>query len=193
MSTKGTHIPDWLQVPFAGHHAGAVAEGPGSVSHRQLARDPAGVSRQDAAVQQRVRHERKDPGLSRSGEARQIPRRLRAHQGGHAVPVGDRPRLLSPVRAGVQPRQVRRSDLHPRRRAVPRRPRPGAAARRRQGRAAERQEGRRRRIGAGRAQRGLSARAPRLRGHDLREIAEGRRPQSRRHSRLGAAAGRARP
>ena len=117
-------------------HAGAVAgKRPGPVSDRQLARDSAGVSRQDAAVQQRVRHERKDPGLSGSGQARQVSRRLRADQGRHAVSIGHRPRLLSPVRAGVQPRAVRRGDFHPRRRAVSRRPRTGAAARRRQGRA----------------------------------------------------------
>ena len=47
--------------------------------------------------------------------------------------------------------------------------------------------------GSGRTQRGLPARASGLRGHHLREIAQGRRPQSRRHSRLGAAAARARP
>ena len=61
-----------------------------------------------------------------------------------------------------------------------------------QGWAAERQEGRRGRVRAGRAQRRVPTRAPRLRGHDPREIAQGRRTQSRRHSRLGAAAGRAR-
>ena len=53
-------------------------------------------------------------------------------------------------------------------------------------------EDRRRRIGACRTQRGVPARTPRLRGHDPGEIAESRRPQSRRHSRLGAPAGRAR-
>ena len=58
---------------------------------------------------------------------------------------------------------------------------------------AQRQEGRGRRIGSRGAQRRLSAGAPRLRGHDSREIAESRRAQSRRHSRLGASAGRARP
>ena len=57
---------------------------------------------------------------------------------------------------------------------------------------AQRQESRRRRVGSRRPQRRVPTRAPRLRGHDPREIAEGRRTQSRRHSRLGAAAGRAR-
>jgi hypothetical protein len=192
MSTKGTHIRIGCRFRSRASRRRRRRRA-GSVSHRQLARDPARVSRQDAAVQQRLRDEREDPGLSRSGEARQIPRRLRAHQGGHAVPVGDRPRVLSPVRAGVQSRQVRRSDLHPRRRAVPGRPRPGAAARRRQGRSAERQESGRRRVRSGRTQRGLPARASGLCGHHLREIAQGRRPQSRRHSRLGAPAARARP
>ena len=135
MSTKGTHHSRLARGAVCRDHAGAVAgKGPGSVSDRQLARDPAGVSRQDAAVQQRVRHQREDPGLSRPREARQVSRRLRAHQGRHAVPVGHRPRVLSPVRAGLQPRAVRRGDFHPRRRAVSRRSRTGAAARRREGR-----------------------------------------------------------
>ena len=47
--------------------------------------------------------------------------------------------------------------------------------------------------GPGGAQRRVSAGAARLRGHDSGEVAEGRRAQSRRHSRLGAPAGRARP
>ena len=193
MSTKGTHIPDWLQVPFAGiTPAPSQEKGSGSVPHRQLALDTAGVSRQDAALQQCLRHQRKDPGLSRPGEARQVSRRLRAHQGGHAVSVGHGPRVLPPVRAGVQSRTVRRGHLDPRRRAVPRRPGPGAAARRRHSRTVQRETRGGRRVRSGRTQRRVSARAPGLPGHHPREIAESRRAQSRRHSRLGAPAGRAR-
>ena len=57
--------------------------------------------------------------------------------------------------------------------------------RRGDGRRAQRQEGRGRRIGPGGTQRRVPAGAPRLRGHDPREVAEGRRAQSRRHSRTG--------
>ncbi len=57
---------------------------------------------------------------------------------------------------------------------------------------AERQEGRRRRVGSRWPQRRLSTCPPRLPGNDPGEIAESRRTQSRRHSGLGAAAGRAR-
>jgi len=144
-------------------------------------------------MQQRLRHERENPGISGSRQARQVPRRVRAHQGRHAVSVGHRARLLSPVRAGVQPRPIRRSDLDSRGRAVSGRSRPGAATRCREGRTAQRKESRRRRIRTGGAQRSLPAGASRLRGDDPREIAEGGRTQSRRHSRLGASARRAGP
>ncbi len=193
MSTKGTHIPDWLAVPFAG-----ITPAPSQEKGQDLF--PTGNWR---AIRP-VYRDKMPPCNNACGTNEKIQgyldlvkrgKYLDAYaldQGRHAVPVGHRPRLLSPVRAGVQPRAVRRGDFDSRGRAVSRRPRTGAAARRRQGRAAQRQEGRRRRIGSGRAQRRLPAGAPRLRGHDPREIAESRRPQSRRHSRLGAPAGRAR-
>ena len=183
MSTKGTHIPDWLAVPVCRHHACAhPGERSGPVPDRQLAGDPARVSRQDAALQQRVRNQREDSGLSRPREARQVSRCLCAHQGRHAVSVGDRPRVLSPVRAGMQPRQNTTRRFPSRRRAVSRRSRTGPGARRGDGRAAQWKEGGGRRIGSGRTQRRISVGPSRLRSHDLRKVAEGRRSEQRRHS-----------
>ncbi len=96
MSTKGTRSQSGSNpfagitpAPFAGKRAG-------SFSYRQLARDTARVSRQIAALQQCLRNQRKNSGLSGPGEARQVSRRLRAHQGRHAVSVGHGPRLLPP-------------------------------------------------------------------------------------------------
>src|SRR5215471_8657027 len=72
---------------------GIVArKGSGPLPHRQLAIHAAGLSRQDAAVQPRVRHQREDPGVSRPRQAWQVSRRLRAHQRRHAVPLGHRTR-----------------------------------------------------------------------------------------------------
>ena len=58
MSTKNTHIPEWLTVPFAGiTPAPRKKKGQDLIPNRQLALDSSGVSRQVATLQQRLRHQ----------------------------------------------------------------------------------------------------------------------------------------
>ena len=58
MSTKGTRIPDWLTVPFAGiTPAPSQEKGQDLFPHRQLALNPTGLQGQAAALQQCLRNE----------------------------------------------------------------------------------------------------------------------------------------
>ena len=194
MSTKGTHIPDWLKVPFAG-----ITPAPTQEKGQDLF--PTGNWR---AIRP-VYRDKMPPCNNACGTNEKIQGYLDLVKRGkyldaYALIKEDMPFPSITGRVCYHPceqacnrgqydeaisiRAVERflGDLGL---ALPQR--------RRAGRAVERQEGGRRRLGPGRTQRRLSARAARLRGHDSREVAESRRTEPRRHSRLGAAAGRPRP
>ena len=193
MSTKGTHIPDWLTVPFAG-----ITPAPSQEKGQDLF--PTGNWR---AIRP-VYRDKMPPCNNACGTNEKIQGYLDLVKRGkyldaYALIKEDMPFPSITGRVCYHPceqacnrgqydeaisiRAVERflGDLG---QALPQR--------RGEGRRAERQEGRGRRVGPGRAQRRLPAGAPRLRRHDSGEIAEGRRPQPRRHSGLGAAAGRPR-
>ena len=194
MSTKGTHIPDWLKVPFAG-----ITPAPSQEKGQDLF--PTGNWR---AIRP-VYRDKMPPCNNACGTNEKIQGYLDLVKRGkyldaYALIKEDMPFPSVTGRVCYHPceqacnrgqydeaisiRAVERflGDLGL---ALPRDVVKAGSA--------ERQEGRGRRLGSGRTQRRVSARAPRLRGHDSREVAEGRRSEPRRHSRLGAAAGRARP
>ena len=193
MSTKGTHIPDWLAVPFAG-----ITPAPSQEKGQDLF--PTGNWR---AIRP-VYRDKMPPCNNACGTNEKIQGYLDLVKRGKYLDAYALIKEDMPF-----PSVTGRVCYHPCEQACNRGQYDEAISIRaverflgdlgqalphdvvKAGRA-QREEGRRRRIGPGRTQRGVPARAPRLRGHDSGEVAEGRRSESRRHSRLGAAAGRAR-
>ena len=175
MSTKGTHIPDWLKVPFAG-----ITPAPSQEKGQDLF--PTGNWR---AIRP-VYRDKMPPCNNACGTNEKIQGYLDLVKRGKYLDAYALIKEDMPF-----PSITGRVCYHPCEQACNRGQYDEAISIRAVERflgdlglalphdvvkagTVERQEGGRRRFGPGRAQRRLSARAPRLCGHDSREIAEGR-------------------
>jgi len=193
MSTKGTHIPDWLAVPFAG-----ITPAPSQERGQDLF--PTGNWR---AIRP-VYRDKMPPCNNACGTNEKIQGYLDLVKRGkyldaYALIKEDMPFPSVTGRVCYHPCEQAcnrgQYDEAISIRAVERflgdlgqaLPRDVVTAGRPNGK-----KSRRRRIGAGGTQRGVPAGASWLHGHRSGEVAQSRRAQSRRHSRLGAPAGRAR-
>ena len=193
MSTKGTHIPDWLQVPFAG-----ITPAPSQQKGQDLF--PTGNWR---AIRP-VYRDKMPPCNNACGTNEKIQGYLDLVKRGKYLDAYALIKEDMPF-----PSVTGRVCYHPCEQACNRGQYDEAISIRAVERflgdlgqalkkdvvsrgTAERQKGGRRRVGTGGPQRRVPARAPWLHRHHPGAVAEGRRAESRRHSRLGAAAGRAR-